>query len=188
VRQIELLHYVIEVLEQQQIPYAVVGSLASGAWGEPRMTRDIDIVVQLLMGKVDALCGAFPEDDFYVSRAAAAEAVQCSGQFNVIHPSSGNKVDFMMVCPGGWASAQFARRKRVDFGGGTAGYVAAPEDVILGKLLYYREGTSEKHLRDITGILVTAQDMVDREYISQFATQLGVADIWQAVLERLADS
>jgi hypothetical protein len=188
VRQIELLHYVIEVLEQQQIAYAIVGSLASGTWGEPRMTRDIDIVIQLPAEKIDALCSAFPEDDFYVSQAAATEAVQRCGQFNVIHPSSGNKVDFMIAAPSGWTSAQLARRKRVDFGTGTAGYIAAPEDVILGKLLYYREGGSEKHLRDITGILATAQDAVDREYIAQFATPLGVAELWQTLLRRLDEN
>lgn len=187
-RQIELLHFVIDVLEQQQIPYAVVGSLASGTWGEPRMTRDIDIVIQLPMEKVEKLCSAFPKDDFYVSQAAATEAVQRSGQFNVIHPTSGNKVDFMIAAASGWASAQLARRKRVEFGAGTAGYVAAPEDVVLGKLLYYRDGGSEKHLRDITGILATAQDTVDREYISRFAETLGVADIWQSVLERVGNS
>ncbi|MEX0614059.1 MAG: hypothetical protein WD738_17550 [Pirellulales bacterium] len=69
-RQIELLRFTIEVLERLGIPYAVVGSYASSAWGEPRMTRDIDIVIQLAANQIDPLCEAFPGDDFYVSRTA----------------------------------------------------------------------------------------------------------------------
>ena len=61
------------------------------------MTRDIDIVIRLAASQVVSLCMAFPEDDYYLSRSAAAEAVKQLGQFNVIHPSSGNKIDFMVV-------------------------------------------------------------------------------------------
>jgi hypothetical protein len=60
--------------------------------------------------------------------------------------------------------------------------VAAPEDVILGKLVYYREGGSEKHLRDITGMLTFSGDMIDRAYVDRFAQLLGVAEMWEAIL------
>ena len=65
------------------------------------------------------------------------------------------------------------------------GYVAAPEDVILGKLVYYQEGGSEKHLRDIGGIVRISGDAVDRDYISKHASQLGVLAIWQAIIETI---
>lgn len=184
-RQIELLRYVLNALERLEISYAVVGSFASGAWGEPRMTRDIDIVVRLTPSQVETLCTAFPADAFYVSVPAALEALRSHGQFNVIHPSSGNKIDFMVVGSSDWSTAQLARRQRVQFAPDTAGFIAAPEDVIVGKLVYYREGGSEKHLRDITGILSTRSDAVDRDYIAKFAAQLGVADIWQAIVDRV---
>lgn len=45
--QVELLHWVVEVLEEQGITYLLVGSLASGVYGEPRLTHDLDIVVEL---------------------------------------------------------------------------------------------------------------------------------------------
>jgi hypothetical protein len=60
--------------------------------------------------------------------------------------------------------------------------VAAPEDVILGKLLYYREGGSEKHIRDITGIVKVSGQYLDRDYLARSAAQLGVADMWEAIL------
>ncbi len=184
-RQIELLRLVLDALERLEIPYAVVGSYASGAWGEPRMTRDIDIVIRLLPAQVDLLCAVFPADEFYVSREAANDAVQRNGQFNVIHPSSGNKIDFMIIGVSDWSIKQLERRKKVEFEPTTIGFVAAPDDVILGKLIYYRDGGSDKHLRDIAGILTTSGDMVDRDYVSEFAAKFGVADVWQRVLNKL---
>jgi hypothetical protein len=59
--------------------------------------------------------------------------------------------------------------------------VAASEDVILGKLIYYRDGGSEKHLRDIAGILKTSAAIVDRDYLSQQAEKLGVLDTWRTI-------
>ena len=43
----ELLQRVVEVLEHLQIPYLVTGVIASIAYGEPRLTNDIDVVVAL---------------------------------------------------------------------------------------------------------------------------------------------
>jgi hypothetical protein len=183
VRQIELLRFVFNALESLKISYAVVGSFASSAWGEPRMTRDIDIVVALSTDQVEPLCAAFPEDEFCVSRAATLDAVRRGGQFNVIHPQSGNKIVFMIAGNSPWAVAQLSRCKWLQFEPGTEGYVATPEDVILGKLVYYHEGSSEKHLRDITGILDTSRDFVDRSYIAKQAAEFGVADIWREVVD-----
>jgi len=188
VRQIELLRFVVEVLDRLGIRYAVVGLYASGAWGEPRMTRDIDIVIDLPMLQADSLCGVFPDDEFYVSRAAAIEAVHQRSQFNVIHPKSGNKIDFMIAKSDEWSAAQLSRRKLVAFEADTRGYVATPEDVILGKLMCYLDGGSEKHLRDIAGVMNISGETLDRTYITRFAGQFGAGDVWRAILERVDHS
>lgn len=181
-RQIEFLGFTLDALERLGIPYAVVGSYASSAWGEPRMTRDIDVVVQLAADQVDSLCAAFPEQDFYVARTAAKEAVQRRSQFNVIHPASGNKIDFMIAGVGDWPSSQLARRRKIEFEPNISGYVATPEDVILGKLIYFRDGASDKHLRDIRGIIKVSGTQLDNGYLTRSAVQLGVDDILQTVL------
>jgi hypothetical protein len=187
-RQIEFLAFTLQTLERLGTPYAVVGSYASTAWGEPRMTRDIDIVIDLAANQVDALCGAFPEQEFYVSRVAANDAVQRHSQFNVIHPASGNKIDFMIAGTGDWAQSQLSRRRKVEFHPSVSGYVAAPEDVILGKLIYYREGGSEKHLRDIRGIVKVSRGKLDRDYLASRATQLDVGAIWTSLADEQSDS
>ena len=183
-RQIEFLGFAAETLERLGIPYAVVGSYASTAWGDPRMTRDIDIVISPTAQQVDLFMQAFPAPGFYVSSTAAHEAVRHRGQFNVIQPATGNKIDFIVAKDGEWPAAQLARREKIQFMPGVSAYVATPEDVILGKLIYYREGGSEKHLRDIRGIFRVLGPDIDYEYLQQLADQLGIGDILQTAIEK----
>ncbi len=183
--QSELLRRVVEILEEQEITYLLVGSLASGVYGEPRLTHDIDIVIELRPDQVARLCESFPASDYYVSQQAAREAVARGGQFNVIHPASGNKIDFMIARQDAWGRSQISRRRREQILPGRPGYTAAPEDVILGKLWYYREGGSEKHLRDIAAMLQVSGGEIDKEYIHHWARQLGLTEPWQAILDRL---
>jgi hypothetical protein len=179
VTQIELLRFVLGALERLQIPYAIVGSYATSVWGDARLTRDIDIVVQLGSTQVKELCEAFPAHEFYVSLPAAEQAVRDAGQFNVIHFRSSNKIDFMVIGNSEWAQAQLSRRRKVTFLPDCDGFVAAPEDVIIGKLLYYKDGGSEKHLRDIATILNQSADDVDRRYVDEFARKMGLAEVWR---------
>lgn len=186
--QLELLRYVIDVLERQAIAYMVVGSYASGVYGEPRLTQDIDIVVNLRAEQVGLLVGAFPSDEFYVSPDAAREAVRNGGQFNVIHPDSGYKIDFMIARRDAWGIEQLARRQRQPLLSDREGFAARPEDIILSKLLYFEEGGSEKHLRDIAGMLRVSGPAVDRDYVEKWAGQLGVTHVWHIVLKRAIGS
>ena len=182
--QVELLARTIATLESRHVPYMLVGSLASTAYGEPRMTRDIDIVVDLRPDQVEHFCDAFPEDEYYVSRPAATEAVLHAGQFNVIHPSSGNKIDFIVARKDAWGQEQLRRRRRVLLAPGLQGYTASPEDVIVGKLWYYRKGGSEKHLRDVGSMLDISGAQIDRSYIDHWVERLGLGAAWKTVLSQ----
>ena len=163
----------------------IVGSLASGVYGEPRFTQDIDIVLDIRSNQLARLCRAFPAPEFYVSENAAREAVAMGGQFNIIHPASGQKIDFMIVPKNDWGQSQLKRRRREEIIPGRPGYAAAPEDVILAKLWYYQEGGSEKHLRDIAAMLQVSRDLIDTEYIERWAATLGYINEWRIVVERL---
>jgi hypothetical protein len=185
VDQADLLRYVLDALESQGVLYALVGSYASAVYGEPRFTHDIDIVVQLTLDSASRLCAAFPAPDFYVSEAAAREAVAEHSQFNVIHPTSGNKIDFMIPRNDAWGRTQLTRRTRRPILPDRDAFVAAPEDVILGKLWYYNEGGSEKHLRDIAAMLQTSGDLIDMIYVDKWARKLGYAVHWRLIVDRL---
>lgn len=181
----ELLGYVVAAFERLAIPYMVVGSFASYAYGEPRFTQDLDIVLDLLPGTIPAFCAAFPAPEFYVSEAAVRDAVRTRFQFNILHPTSGNKIDCMFPGANEWARTQLSRRRRLKILSDLDASVASAEDVILGKLWYYSEGGSEKHLRDIAGILKRSGASVDRSQIAAWAERLGYSSIWNTVLEKL---
>ena len=182
--QADLLRAAVAALTARDIPYMIVGSVASMGYGEPRFTLDIDIAVELEESQAASLCDAFPPDEFYVSRAAARQAAAGAGQFNVIHPASGNKIDFMVSRRDAWGREGFARRRFHEVVTGLNAFVASPEDIILGKLWYYHEGGSEKHLRDIAGILLMQGAKIDRGYITQWANKMGYAEHWQVAQSR----
>lgn len=186
--QIDLLRLTAETLDRLSIRYAVVGSYASSAWGEPRMTQDIDIVIEVDVFDAERLCDAFSADEFYVSKTAAHDAVERQSQFNLLLPASGNKIDFMIAGDSDWARRQLDRSVKAPLLPGCEVSVATPEDVILGKLIYYQDGGSEKHVRDITGILVCSRDAIDRDYLDHHAKQLGVDEEWQSILAKLTPS
>ncbi|HEX4955343.1 MAG TPA: hypothetical protein VF017_18285 [Thermoanaerobaculia bacterium] len=185
--QAELLQLVAETLDRLEVHYLVTGSVASIVYGEPRFTNDIDIVVQLSASEVAGFCRQFPQETFFFSPEAVYDAIARRGQFNLLHPSSGLKVDFFVAQSSPFDRSRFARRRAVAVTPGKAVSFAAPEDVILKKLAFYREGGSEKHLRDITGILKISGDQLDREYLEDWVARLDLGEIWQAVLERVGD-
>jgi Nucleotidyl transferase AbiEii toxin, Type IV TA system len=186
--QIELIRLATQTLDTLAIPYAVVGSWGSGIYGEPRFTRDIDIVLDLNLNLVPQFCAAFPNDEFYLSEAAVRDAVRTRFQFNLIHPGSGNKIDFILTRPESWNAGQLERRRRIELRIGPEAfdvYIAAPEDVILGKLWYFAQGGGDRHLRDIAGILRVTGAGVNRAEVERWATKLGYLEIWQQIVAKV---
>jgi hypothetical protein len=185
--QLELLRHAAETHESLRVAYAIVGSWGSGIYGEPRFTGDIDIVLDLPPQAISEFCKAFPANEFYVSADAVRDAVRTRLQFNVIHPASGNKVDFILPRADAWSAGQLARRRPVTIGSSDApftGFVAAPEDVIIGKLWYYSEAGGDRHLRDIAGMLRVSGDAIDRAEVERWARELGYLDVWQEIVAK----
>ena len=181
----ELLRFVVTVLERLHLRYFVTGSTVTIFYGEPRFTNDIDIVVDLPADSVTAFCQAFPDDEFYVSEAAAGEAVRRHGMFNIIQPRTGLKVDVIVAPQTPFNQSRFARAARVRAGADWEASFASPEDAVLKKMDFYRAGGSDKHLRDIAGVLRTSGERIEHGYIERWAESMGLTDIWQAILERL---
>lgn len=184
----ELLRRAVEAFDRLGLRYFVTGSVATIFYGEPRFTADIDVVVDLPASQVLDLCAEFPSPEFYLSEESARRAVARHGQFNLIHPTSGLKLDLMIPADTEHNRSRFARVRRLSTGPGFEATFASPEDVILKKLEYYREGGSDKHLRDIASVLKTGGANLDLAYLSIWARRLGVDDLWQKVRERAAPS
>lgn len=179
--QSELLRLVIATLERLRLRYFVTGSTATIFFGEPRFTNDIDLVVDLPAERIGELCAAFPADAFYLEEESVRRAVRNRGQFNIIHPASGLKVDMVVPAENAFNRSRFARTRRVRPAPDYDAAFASPEDVILKKMEYYREGGSDKHLRDIAGVLKISGGQLDRPYIDEWSDRLGLAEIWARI-------
>lgn len=175
----DLLAHVIHTFERLGVEYAIVGSVASSFYGETRLTNDVDVIAEMTLKHLPALLRAFPAEQFYFSEEAARRAVETSAQFNIIHPESGLKLDVMIISKSAFDRMRMSRRHRVNLRNpDVSAYFAAPEDVILKKMEFYREGGSEKHLRDIASMLKLSRQEIDRQYIADWADRLGVGDVW----------
>jgi hypothetical protein len=183
----ELLKKVVETFESLDIPYLVTGSVASMAYGEPRLTNDIDIVASIKESHIAGLLEAFPDSEYYISEDDIREAIVRQWQFNIVHPSSGLKVDVIVKKDSAFDDSRFSRIQRIFPAESYQANFASPEDVIIKKMEFYKEGGSEKHLRDITGILKISGGAIDREYVSDWAKRLELTEIWKAVLRRIKE-
>lgn len=166
--------------------YLVSGSVASILYGEPRVTHDIDIVLALTVNDVPGLIASFPIDEFYCPPSEVLRIEvrrRMRGHFNLIHHETGFKADIYLLDEGPLHRWAISQRQCVDLAGGKL-WVASPEYVILSKLEYYREGGSEKHLRDIRGILQVSGVDVDRGEIERWVARLGLDAQWLDVNQR----
>jgi hypothetical protein len=176
----ELLALLVGLLDRSGVPYMVTGSLASSYYGEPRATRDIDIVIDPSDHALNELIGALQDAGFYVDPDVAREALARRTQFNAIGPDA-TKVDFILRHDRPFSVEEFSRRQPANLLG-TQGFIASAEDVIVAKLEWAQATGSDRQLDDIAGIVAVASEL-DLEYVDRWAALLGVEDRWRAVLE-----
>lgn len=158
------------------------GSFAVSIYGEPRMTHGIDIVLHLKDTDLDALIALFSEREFYIPPIEVLRIEhqrESHGQSNLIHHATGFKADLYFIQRDPLHLWAIQNTHRVDINDITIS-LAPPEYVIVRKLEYYREGGSEKHLRDIQSVLACLPDL-DQSTIHDFCRDRGLLDQWQQV-------
>lgn len=170
-------------LNRLQVRYIVSGSVAAILYGEPRLTHDVDFVVFLRTGDIPRLQEAFASPDFCFPPAeevAVEIARPEKGHFNVIHTDTGFKADFYTAGRDEFHAWAFRHAKKFTYRDELI-TVAPPEYVIVRKLEYYREGGSDKHLRDIQAILAVSSEELDREALEEWTRKRGVEAEWRAI-------
>jgi hypothetical protein len=173
----------VRPLNQIGARYIVTGSVASILYGEPRLTNDVDIVVFLRDADIARLPEVFPSPDFYVPprEVIAAEIARpAKGQFNVIHADTGFKADFYTAGRDELNAWGFRNLRKLVYRGETIS-VAPPEYVIVRKLEFFREGGSEKHLRDIRAMLAVSSDLINRSELEEWIARRELAGEWNRI-------
>jgi len=175
-------------LNRMGIRYMVTGAVAAIIYGEPRLTNDVDFVIELKPEDFAKFEQAFPADEFYCpdKETIKLEARRASrGHFNIINHETGFKADFYLV--GQDELHHWAMAKRKEFiVEGESFWLAPPEYVIFRKLEYYREGGSEKHLRDIAGILALSCESIDFDQLQKKIEAYGLGKEW-AEAQKMAE-
>jgi hypothetical protein len=178
---------VIDALEVIGVEYLIGGAVAAWAWGEPRSTLDLDLVVNVPVESASLLSQELAKRDMLVPADIILDAIiedRSDLPIHAIHMYSGFKADLYPLRPQDeLRRSALERRKQVDFGPPIRMvYVHSPEDLIVYKVLYFSISQQTKHLRDIAAILKSMGDEIDYAYIETWVERKGLGPIWQQIL------
>lgn len=161
-------------LERAGIEFMLTGSMAMNYYAQPRMTRDIDLVVALDKADAPRVVQLF-SPDYYVSGEAVERSIANESIFNLIHHETVIKVDCIVRKQTVYRQAEFNRRIRIrieDF----ETWIVSKEDLILSKLFWARDSRSELQIRDVKNLIQTG---CDHAYIRSWTHELGVHTLWE---------
>jgi len=180
----------VRPLNRAGIRYVVTGSVAAIFYGEPRLTHDVDFVMFLRTVDIERLAKFFPATDFYLPplETISAEARrEQRGHFNIIHIETGFKADIYLTGRDELNASALRLHREAQMEGETV-MLAPPEYVITRKLQFYREGGSEKHLRDIRSMLAVSGDQLDRVVLTEWIQAYGLQTEWHLVAGQSGES
>ncbi len=185
------LKVVIEALEAAGVEYLIGGAIAEWAWGEPRATQDLDLVINVPIEAVGKLSEELEKRNMLIPAEIILDSIledRADVPINTIHMYSGLKADLYLVRPGDELRlSAFQRRQSVDYGPPIGQvYIHSPEDLILYKLIYFGISEQSKHSRDIAAILRAKKNQLDFEYIEGWVTRLGLGSVWKEMLDSIS--
>jgi len=167
-------------LEKRGVPFVVGGSVASSAWGQPRSTHDVDVLVRLKLEEVAGLAAELARR-FLVDEELMRSAVRRARAFNAIHSELFHKVDVFVAGQSALDAAQLERPvlRRLASDMERNFPVTAPEVLVLRKLDWFRKGdhTSQRQWHDVLAVLRVQGERLDRGWMEALAGECGLADL-----------
>lgn len=176
--ELEVLRDVIEKLNVIDVEYMLTGSLAMNFYAEPRMTRDLDIVIDIYPEDVKKLVDIF-QKEYYISENAVLESIKYNSSFNIIHNEKIMKIDFMVRKNEAYQIAAFNRKKTIELDGFQIDLISK-EDLIISKLIWAHDSKSEKQKRDIQNLLNTDHD---KDYLTKWLIKLELLDFFRDFID-----
>ncbi|MCJ7666137.1 MAG: nucleotidyltransferase [Actinobacteria bacterium] len=169
---------VIEKLNNNNIPFMISGSVAMNYYTIPRMTRDIDIVIEI--EDIKGFYNTFKKE-YYIDPEMIENAIKHQQMFNIIHLKEVIKIDFIIRKNTEYRKTEFKRRKKVKIDGIKVSIVTI-EDLIISKLLWARDSHSELQIRDIKNLL---KERADMGYINNWVIKLNIEDFFQEIMHEI---
>lgn len=160
-----------EILTTLEIPHYITGGVAAATYGEPRTTRDLDMVLALAPIQLDSLVKRLEADGFYVPGVEDLRSGRLK-TLSITHQETIARADLMVAGSSDFERGQFNRRRAVTIPNRGTLYLASPEDLILNKLLWGAQSRSEKQWRDVLGILKVQHQNLDFNYLNRQAESL----------------
>lgn len=162
------------ILTNLDIPYYITGGVAAATYGEPRTTRDLDIVIALVPAKLDVMVQYLEAEGFYIPGVEDIRLRRLQ-ILSITHHETIARADLILAETSEFEQEKFKRRRSISIPGRGTLYLASPEDLILNKLRWGSQSQSEKQWRDVLGILKVQSQNLDINYLSQKAAQLGLS-------------
>lgn len=169
---------VARALESIGVGYFLGGSMASSFQGQPRLTHDLDFVVDLRLEQVAAFARALGPD-FEVDQIALSEAIRLRRSWNIFHLPTVTRIDLFVLQDGDYDAEEFSRRRAWEIAPRQSIVLKAPEDSILRKLLWFRAGgeSSDHQLRDVIEVLRAQRGLLDETYLATWSKRLQLDDL-----------
>lgn len=165
------------------VPYYVTGGVAAITYGEPRTTRDLDVVISVPRHALTPLVTALEAAGFYVPGVEDAASGRMR-TLQVTQVETISRADLVLADNNEYERLKFQRRRLIPLPNGLEVYLASPEDVVVNKLRWGQQSQSEKQWRDVLGVLKTQQEALDYEYMHHWAATFDLsAQLEQATLE-----
>lgn len=175
----EVFQRITTALDLAGIEYMLTGSFASTRYSSPRSTQDIDIVVSAGPERLKSLIQNLNRKHYYAELNDALRAHQDESLFNVIDLDTGWKIDLIFRKSTPFGLEEFRRRRKVEIGGLSL-FVASPEDVIISKLAWAKEGASQRQIEDAAAVLSVLGQSLDMNYLEKWTSDLGLEEQWNA--------
>jgi hypothetical protein len=175
--EIDIVRDVSNKFEKAGIAYMLTGSMAMNYYAQPRMTRDIDVVVAIGPENIERIAALF-RPEYYVSEENIRESIAHESVFNLIHHESVIKVDCIARKSSEYRQVEFERRQRVSILDFTT-FIVSKEDLIISKLSWAKDSRSALQLGDVKNLLATGYDAV---YLQRWTRELGLDTLLQECL------
>ena len=175
----------IDVLDELDIPYMLVGSLSSGLYGVSRSTKDADFVLEMEGRRVREIAEKLGPE-FQLDPQVLFETVTGTTRYVIEVPSIPFRIDCFRLSSDDHDLERFRRRENIHFDRfHRAIFVPKVEDVIITKLRWSLAGDRGKDAEDIAHIIAVQGDAIDWDYVHRWCNEHGTRDRLDEIRESI---